>query len=173
MADEVKDAGQSSPAKKSGRLIPITIVLAIMAAEGVAVYFVARMLGSNPAAAVAAVEAAKAEAETKDGTVELDLAETRPSNSLTGRFITFHVRVSALVKQSQSDEAKALIESNKNRIQDAVNVVFRGAEPAHLKEPGLESIRRRIEHEVERVLGRDDLIQQVLIPQMLQSSPGL
>ena len=173
MADDVKDTEQAPPAKKAGRLLPIAIILGVMVAEGVVVYFAARMFGASPAAAVAAVEAAKTDAESKDSTVETDLAETRPSNSLTGRFITFNVRVSALVKKADADEAKTLIESNKNRIQDAINVVFRGAEPAHLKEPGLESIRRRIEHEVERVLGRDDLIQQVLIPQMLQSSPGL
>ena len=59
------------------------------------------------------------------------------------------------------------------RLEDAVNTVIRSSEPKHFTEPGLESIKRRFKHEFDVAFGDKELIHAVLIPQLLQSGPGV
>ena len=104
---------------------------------------------------------------------EIELPECRPSNRETGKLILFRMRVSVLVSTPQVERAKALIDANKSKIHDRINYVIRSADPLHLNEPGLETIKRRIKQELDGVTGDADLIQEVLIPELLQSGYGL
>jgi flagellar basal body-associated protein FliL len=92
---------------------------------------------------------------------------------MTGKLITLKIRVSALVASADAERAKTLVEANKARINDRINFVVRSAEPQDLNEPGLETIKRRIKHELAKVLDDERLLQEVLIPEMLQSGSGL
>jgi flagellar basal body-associated protein FliL len=78
-----------------------------------------------------------------------------------------------LVASADAERAKQIAEANKARINDRVNVVIRSAEPKDLNEPGLETIKRRLKHELARVMGDEQLIQEILIPEFLQSGSGL
>ncbi len=167
-----------SPQKRSK--LPILIVAGLMLVEGVAIFAAAKyFLSGSPTV----VKAADADAPPDFGadrsgrgslnTAEVELSECRPSNTVTGRLLTFRVRVSALVKQSDHERMKTLVTTNQARITDRVNYVVRSAEPQQLNEPGLESIKRRLKHEFDAILGDETLIQEVLIPEMLQSGPGL
>jgi len=51
-----------------------------------------------------------------------------------------------------------------------VTTVIRSADPKFLQEPGLETIRRQIKFELDKVLGDDKIIVDLLIPSLLQSS---
>mgnify|MGYP001577571254 FL=1 len=196
-AEEVESKPETSPNKPKGRGLSLVLVAILMGAEGVGVFFVTKMFaGSEPSSAAASEgesspapptegHAAKSEhgatgehggkspTGAVGGQVEIDLTECRPSNKMTGKLITLKIRVSALVASAEVERARTLAEANKARINDRVNFVIRSAEPQALNEPGLETIKRRLKHELAKVLGDEQLIQEVLIPEMLQSGSGL
>ncbi|MBI4717323.1 MAG: flagellar basal body-associated FliL family protein [Planctomycetes bacterium] len=103
----------------------------------------------------------------------MELGECRPSNKMTGKNILFQLRVSILVGGSDQERAKKLVEAKQARIRDRINFVIRSAEPTYLNEPGLETIKRRIKHELDRVFDDNEIIREVLIPELLQSGSGL
>ena len=75
--------------------------------------------------------------------------------------------------QSDTEKAANLVKANQARINDRVNFIIRAAEPQHLKEPGLDTIKRKLKAELDRVLGEENLIKEVLVPDFLQSGPGV
>jgi flagellar basal body-associated protein FliL len=183
---------EAAPApKKKGRLMPMVVVGGLMTAEGAGVFFVTKaFFGAQPAAATGAEHEATP-AHGEDGghgdhgdkpaahgagtsaQAEIELTDCKPSNRVSGKLITLRIRVSALVASAETERAKQLAEANKARINDRVNVVIRSADPKELNEPGLETIKRRLKHELAKVLGDEKLIQEILIPEMLQSGSGL
>lgn len=178
MADDAaadKKETKEKGAKKSK--LPLMIVLAMMLGEGAAIFFVAKMMfGPNPLDPVAAAEVAEAEGDAADAeaapvdqTAEVDIADCRPSNKASGRLQTYRLRVSALVRSEDAEKVNGLVESNRARIEDRVNFVIRSAEPHHLEEPGLETVKRRVKRELDQILGDEQLILEILIPELLQS----
>ena len=178
MADENVESKPAAPEKKRNKL-PFIVIAALMGIEGVAVFFVAKVfILPEPAAAVAAEDSAQKLgreklAEEAVPTAEVPLTDCRPSNRVTGKLVTFRLRVTALVALEDKERTAALVEANEARITDRINFVIRSAEPQHLNEPGLETVKRRFKHEMDRILGNERLIREILIPQMLQSGPGV
>jgi len=176
MADEQPKPPSDVKPARATRLAPILIVAALMVAEGVAIFALARIISPAPVAAMAESDEhgeSGASKEAGANLAEIALAECRPSNKVAGKFVSFHVRVSALVDKENLERVTAMVESKKATLEDAVNVVIRSAEPVHFNEPGLETIRRRLKHEFGRVFHDEELIRQVLIPQFLQSGSGV
>ena len=172
MADEKIGAAAGGTEPKSGRRLSILVVAALMVGEGAGVYFLANALSPPPVSADASA------GEGDDSTAmadlaEIELAECRPSNRMAGRFITYHIRVLGLVQADRLTEIESLAQSRRARLEDAVNVVVRSADPKHLDEPELGTIRRRLEYEFDRIFGDEDVIREVVIPQLLQSRPGV
>ena len=161
---------------RKGRMVGILVVVLLMVAEGVGVFFVARAMSPPPAPALAAKGGSGDGEKPNQGKAdfaEIELAECRPSNMMTGKFVTYHIRVSALVAADDQDRAESLVRSKRARLEDRVNAVIRSAQPKHLNEPELGTIKRRLKHEFDQIFGDDLLIEKVLIPQMLQSGPGV
>lgn len=170
MADEEVKEQAAEPGKKKGRLVPILIIAGMMIGEGVGVFFLAKTISPDPSAAIAV------EGESTDGgsadeaaLMEIELAECRPSNKMGGKLIAFHIRVSGLVSSKDFEAVKEMVETKQGRIEDSVNIVIRSSEPKHFNEPGLETIKRRLKKELDRILNDPELIKGVLIPQFLQS----
>jgi|CXWL01.1.fsa_nt_gi flagellar basal body-associated protein FliL len=192
-AAQGENASASTEPTKSSRKKPLLIVAALMLVEGVAIFFGTRMLtGSAPASADAAHASPDAPGAVESGGHgggqggegaknapfesefgEIAISECRPTNRVSGRLVTFRMRVSVLVKAAELEKAKGLIESNKARIDDRINFVIRSADPAFLNEPTLETIKRRLKAELDRLMGDEHLIEEILIPEMLASAPGL
>ena len=104
---------------------------------------------------------------------EVEVAECRPSNKMSGKFITFHLRVSVLVAAADVEQVEKMVKAKRARLLDRINFVVRSADPRHLNEPNLETVKRRLKHEFDRIFGDEELIEAVLIPQMLQSGSGV
>jgi len=166
---------QANPRSK----LPFIVVALLMAIEGVAIFAVTKFFISTPAVVHGeGLDARPAfddprKAIDSQPTAEVEITECRPSNSVTGKLLTFKLRVSALVLRSDMERATELVGVNEARLTDRVNFVIRSAEPHHLSEPGLETIKRRFKHEIDGILGDPALIKEVLVPEMLQSGPGL
>ncbi len=197
-AEKPAAAPAESPAgadsKKSSKKKPLLIVGILMLLEGVGVFFGTKMLtGGSPAAADAEHPSETAHAAPEGGSHgggehggegaknapfesefgEIAVSECRPTNRESGRLVTFRMRVSVLVKAAELEKAKGMIEANKARIDDRINFVIRSADPAFLNEPTLATIKRRLKAEFDRLLGDEHLIEEILIPEMLASAPGL
>lgn len=176
MPPEATETQPAAPVKSKGKRVPIMIVAGVMLLEGVGVFVLAKLIGSAPVT----VAAAEVEGEEKapedanaDAYAEVELVECRPSNMMSGRFITFQVRVSCLVDHKDQERAQKMAGAKRARIEDGVNTVFRSAEPKHLAEPELETLKRRLKHEIDQIFGEDQLVKRILIPQLLQSRPGV
>jgi len=158
---------------KNSKLVPILVVSLLMLGEGVAIFFLVKSVSPVPAESLASDGEMDMKAFGGDKMSEVELVECRPSNRMGGKLITFHIRVSGLVTAGDKERAIELVEAKKARLEDGVNIVIRSAEPKHLNEPGLETIKRRLKYEIGRVFGDDELIKDVLLPQVLQSGPGV
>ncbi|MFQ5461730.1 MAG: hypothetical protein ACE5E5_03790 [Phycisphaerae bacterium] len=175
MADDAKNP-EEVKAPKSGKMMQLAIIVSLMAAEGVGVFFVAQAMGPDPD------QAAGAEMGEGDGSgdidgkpeyVEIELAQCRTSNKMSGKIINFQMRVTGLVLSEREEEAKELVKSNNSRIFDRLNFVIRSAEMRHLNEPELKTIKRRLKMEFDRIFGDPGLIQEIVIPELLQSGSGV
>lgn len=175
MANEEGGAAPEVDAGKPRRLVPVLIVALLMGVEGVGVFFLAKAISPEPVAALAA------DIEGEDGAgmagqeamTEVELVDCRPSNMMGGKFITFDMRVSGLVATEDVERAERLIRAKRARLEDGVNTVIRSAEPKHLNEPKLTTIKRRLKIEFDEIFGDDELIKEVLIPKWLQSRRGV
>ena len=172
MADENANSAEGNKNTRHSRRISILIVVALMIGEGLAVYFIADALSPAPLPAIAA-DGEGDDSATISDLAEIELAECRPSNKMAGRFITYHIRVLGLVQAEQLTEIETMARARRARLEDAVNVVIRSADPKHLDEPELGTIKRRIKYEFDRIFGNESLIQEIVIPQLLQSRPGV
>jgi hypothetical protein len=149
-------------------------VALLMGAEGVAVFLLAQVLGPGPAQAFGASNGNGGSAgRGGDEFAEVELADCRPSNKMSGRFITLHIRVSALVSSGDLERVEKLVRRKQARIDDGVNTIIRSAELVHLNEPKLETIRRRLKFEFGRIFGDEELVKEVLIPEWQQSRSGV
>lgn len=177
MPDNEMAEGTGRRAKKgSARWMQVIIVSVLMIGEGLGIFLVTKSMSQDPAAAAAAESqgaAGDADSLLVSDVTEIELTECKPNNRMTGKLITLQLRVSALVAQEEVERAKKLVEATRSRIRDRVNYVVRSADPKHLNEPGLETIKRRIKHELDEVFEDDQLIQAVLIPEFLQSGSGV
>ena len=174
MADDTMSPPTASGGRKS-KMVPLIVIALLMLGEGVGVYFVANMISSDPIAA-AAQELGAAGGEDRGTTsalAELEVAECRPSNKMSGKLISFRLRVLVLVPQVEVKRATALIEERGGRLRDRINFVVRSVEPQHLNEPGLETLKRRLKLEFDHVLDDDSLVHEVLVPELLQSGGGV
>ncbi|RJP35176.1 MAG: hypothetical protein C4547_09830 [Phycisphaerales bacterium] len=170
MADEKDNAAAGSA--RGGRRTTVIVVGAIMLVEGVGIYLAVNMLTQKPeAAAAAALEAAKAEAAVppEDSLVEAALADCRVVNAKEGRLYRYSIRVSVLVERSDLERLQKLIESRRSRIDERINIALRSAEPRQLKEPGFETLKRRLKADLADVFGDNALVRDVIIPELIQT----
>ena len=175
MAD---DDVQATPAQaKSGsKKMQVLVVALLMIGEGVAIYLLANSLGQAPASAIAVGAGPGDNATgvvTDEQLTEVELAECRPSNKMSGKLINFHVRVSVLVAAADRERVEKMAKARRARLLDRIQFVFRSADLKHLNEPALETVKRRLKHEFDRVFGDDELIKEVLIPERQQSGSGV
>lgn len=68
-------------------------------------------------------------------------------------------------KAKADSPAVAKIKMNERTIKDRLTRIVRSAEPTQLQEDGLETIKRQMKFELERILGDDVKIVEVLIPE--------
>ena len=180
MPDEGQVA-EPAAAPKSKKLITGLILLAIMVAEGGLIFAAMRMFGASPATTAAGEvdgDAAEASSLDDEGTpvgelAEVLLADTDAFNNRSGRLYMYHIQVTGLVKVANRDRLEQLAAERGATIRDRINTVIRGADPKHLNEPGLETLRRQIQFELNKIIGDDSLILELLIPQLLQSRTSL
>jgi flagellar basal body-associated protein FliL len=174
-------APQEGQAKPPGRgkknLIFGGIFLGIMIAEGVGVALVVKHFSSSPAPAEAAAPAHgaapagahgglnPAEGQKKAEDAELEVAAFRAQNSKARQVVMYDVKVVVAVSGEKEAELKGLLERKKAAIQDRFISTIRAADPAVLAEPDCATLRQQFRQILVELLGNEELVKNVLIPQ--------
>ena len=138
-------------------------------------FFGAQGTGPDPKLAAGAITGegdGSSDIDGKPEFVEIELAQCRTSNKMSGKIINFQMRVTGLVLSENKERAEELVHSKSSRIFDRLNFVIRSAEMRHLNEPELQTIKRRLKTEFDRIFGDPELIKEVIIPELLQSGSG-
>ena len=165
----VADATASPPSPRKKKILTVGIVVGIMLLEGVGVFVLVRMTSGPPEAAAGGevVEDPNQVIEQMDA--ELPLADCDAINRKVGQSIVVHLSLSVRVAAPDADRAAKLIEKRQSTIKDRVQMILRSADPQHLNEPNLDTVKRQVKFELDKILEDDQLIQEVLIPQILQT----
>jgi flagellar basal body-associated protein FliL len=71
------------------------------------------------------------------------------------------------------DTCKGLIDARKATIRDRLDTLLRNADPKYLNEPGLETLRRQIKFELDKVFKDEKLVDEILITKFLKSRANL
>ncbi len=173
------DEDVSVPAgPKSNKRTTILVIGGLMLAEGAMIFGAMKFFGADPAPASAETVSAESDgADSDQGSpgeiAEVVIAELDAYNNLSGRLYIYHLQVSAQVNPEQKEKIEALVLERAGTISDRINTVIRGIDPKHLNEPRLETVRRQIKFELDKVFGDDSLILELLIPKLLQSRANL
>ena len=162
----------SRPSLKKRLFLP-GIIGGIMLVEAVAMFVVVRAFGPKPAPVHAAEEPPNPQEQIDALDAEVAVAQCDAINRTSGQAVVVHLVISALVSPENTERMGKLMEKRRDTVQDRIQFVVRGADPKHLNEPGLETLRRDIKAELGKVLGDDELIVDLLIPQILQTRSNL
>jgi len=177
MADDKRNREQEETPEappKGRRWKPIAVVAVLMLLEGVGVFVLMRLVSPEPVAAVAAEDAESMDDPLRlAGKVEVPLCEISAFNRKEGRLYVYNAQISALVAAKDREKLERFVKARELSIKDRVQLVFRSADPKDLNDPGLETIKRQLRIEINNLLGGKDLIEELLIPKLLQSRANL
>jgi flagellar basal body-associated protein FliL len=173
MAADVKpDAESTAPKPRAiaGRFKNLIILAAIMLAEGGLIFFVTRMVFKSPELVAAdEVTSEQKMLEEVQDEVEIGLPELNAFNRREGRLYLYSIHVTVRIRRDDVAEAEQILEARQATIADRFNTVVRSAETQHLNEPGLNTLRRQFLFELNRILGTENLVVELLIPHFFQT----
>jgi len=153
-------AEAGAPAKKGGMKMIIAGAVVLLLEVGTVVVTM-KMAGGPKQIIAAPVATHPAEEVVKDA--EIKLMEARLPNLQGGKLYIYQFQ--AVVKVTEKDKKKVteLIAEKEFEIKDQIRTIVASSDPEELSEPGLETIRRKVMHQLEEDLGKE-LIKEVLIP---------
>ncbi len=152
---------QAVPKRKN--LLVLGIVGGVMLIEGVSLYFAMKMFGAGAKEGVSETVLAGLADKSAPHSSELVIAEFKALNEKSGATYMVDIKVCARVPSDRQGEAEGLVQSRKETILDRLNQLVRSADAQHLKEEDLATLRRLMAAELNAVLGKTDLIEEVLI----------
>ncbi len=115
--------------------------------------------------------AAGAGAAKADGKklVEITVIEFKAPNRVSGTTYIYDVKVALTTKADNKDKVQGSITERSATIMDRTRTIIAQTDPAKLgggQEPGLETLRRQIKHQLEEIIG-EGLIDEVVIPKCI------
>jgi flagellar basal body-associated protein FliL len=137
-----EEGGDGAPAKKSGGLKFIVVVLALLGIEGGILFFVFARGAPKHVEAAEPVVVSNPEDEKL---VELLVLDDRLVNDRTGISYLYETEVYVKVRKKDESWVKDEIERSKNEIRAQIGGIWRTAEPTHFQEPLFETLTRRVE----------------------------
>lgn len=193
MADDHKkdkaqtDGDAEGSSKKKGGIVGLlmktpVLVGGAMVLEAAALFIGFKMLGGGPDDSAAALQAelehgavqydshgdpipASASHGDLAGETMLSIAEVRAHNTKSGRDYIFDVTFYAMVDKVGAEATQSQIKEFQPLIQDRARTIIADLDPAKLSgsEPGLETLRRKMQHELDQILG-EHAVKSVVVP---------
>lgn len=104
-----------------------------------------------------------------NGVQEVDVVNFKATNRQSGKPYVYQVEVVALVKVSNLKKVENVLKGRKSTLEDRIRTIIAQSDPDKLSassEPGLETLRRQIKHEVELLSGEGSIIE-IVVPKCL------
>lgn len=156
---DVGGKGTWAPLKTCMMLMGIFLVEAF-AVTGLFVFLSPDSASASDKKAVAAAMAEK--------DVEIPVVKDKFANSLSGRTYLYDTEVVISSRNKHKEDVKKLLGEREAHIRADIAEIFRAAEPVHLHETTLATIRRQIQSRLNHHLGNSDenesYILEVIIP---------
>lgn len=125
---------------------------ALMAVEGIVLFFLLGSKGASNASEDAMVREAQAQASF----VEFDLGEFKVSNnSVEGSPMRIDCKIFAEVPEEYEPKFTESYETKQHRVRDAVQAVIRGATYADITDPDLGAVKRKLKKAITGVVGSE------------------
>lgn len=155
MADDADKQGAEKSESKKGGLSPklIGIIAGIMLVEAALVVVVMKF-AAGPSSA-SAMELEGAQLADLEAFSELKLLGSRFQNLSTGRVWDWEVEIFLKVRQKNIEHVTKVLERRQAEIQSGIAMIYRKAQHSHLKEPGLQTVSRKLNAFMNGVLGED------------------
>ncbi len=159
-------SSEQLPENKSKKsLITFGLFGGVMLVEGVAIFLCMRLLGTQPDPTLGVEGLNPPATQPWAETEELEVVQLRVQNMNSSRATLYSVKVVVVVHQNDAEKIKEFLASKQNTIEDALSRIIRSAEPQHLAEPGLETLKRQFLFELNALIGDEASIERVLIPE--------
>lgn len=157
-------APTTTDAKKTKKMGTAVIVGVVMVVEGVALFGAMKFLGGKPDHAEAA-EHAEAASKPVVEDEEIQVVQLRALNVKSGRPVLYSLKVFVRVPSDKAESIKKTLEKKRATVEDSVARIVRSADPSHLSEDGLETLRRQIQFELGRLTNDASGVSEILIPE--------
>lgn len=155
-------AASEAPAQKKSSMKMIILAVAVVAMEAGTVG-ATMMLSGGPKRAAAAEVPASMPAKEIEKDVEVPILEAKLPNNRDGRLYLYDLQVVAKVSEKRKEEATELLKERAAEVKDRIRTIIASSDTKSLSEPGLETLRRQVNYQLEQDLGKD-LIKELLIP---------
>ncbi len=175
--------------KAGGKLGGLPMMLGVvMIVEAAVIFAGIKFMGGSPktAGAEPATEATEAHGEAAAGghgaaaggekakedpkkVVEITVIEFKAPNRATGTTYIYDVKIAVTTKGANKETMTAAITNRSATIMDRIRTIIAQTDPTKLgggQEPGLETLRRQIKHQLEEIIG-EGLIDEVVIPKCI------
>ena len=155
MADEANTTeGTETKEKRKGGLSPklLAIILAVMAVEGVGVFFFVTMMSSTPEDAVAELVTDETDPEAL---VEVLLTEEQYQNMTSNQVWIWEAQIYLKVRRKNLEFVERQLEQRTAEIQEGITQIFRRAKLTELREPDFRTGSRQLTALVNDVFGMD------------------
>ncbi len=170
MADEAKteEVQTEAEAKSGGSKKILLIVVAIMVLETIGVGAFLFLSGGSPS--VAEADIIGDAGDSPDSLVEVQLVAERFQNMHTGRVWQWDTEVFIKVRKKDEQKVTEELERRKAEITAGVSELIRKATHSHLREPELQTLKRKLETYMTEIFGVDadnePRVTQVMIPKL-------
>ena len=161
--------------KNRGKLIAVGAILGVMILEAVVIFVLAKaFVVPKPPLAEAGVHGAlnPLAGQKAPEPVEVEIVKLRAQNDRSQRVLVYDLSIFAVVQSDKEAEFKELIEKRRETIKDRFTRIVRASDPARFLEPDLATLRAQFKNEINQVLGKADLVQEVLIPSIFSFGEG-
>jgi flagellar basal body-associated protein FliL len=166
--------GAPADNSKRRKLVSTLVAAGLILAEGAGIFIVTRMMYQRPATAAAAQKSPQEQAMASiEEQIEVALPEINAFNKREGRLFLYNLEVTVVVHKKCADNVKKVLDLRTSTILDRFNTVIRSADSKYLNEPGLDTLRRQFRFELDKVLGDDEVLLDLLIPRFYQSPADL
>lgn len=164
--EEVKPA-ESAPATEEApkKKLPVKVI-------GIALFVVilevatvggTMMMSGGPKRAQGADMPVTTQKAVVEKDVEVPIIEAKLPNAQRGKLYLYDLQVVAKVSEKNKTAVTELLNERASEVKDRIRTIVASSDPASLSEPGLETLRRQINYQLEQDLGKD-MIKELLIP---------
>jgi flagellar basal body-associated protein FliL len=144
------------------KLLMPSILASAMLLEGLTIFGAMKLFGADPVPA-SAVEGIAGLEEEANKSVEIDIASFKALNEKSGLTFMVDISVSAKVPADRLAETEAALEENGKTVVDRLTQAVRSADAKYLKEEDLATLRRKMKFELDKILGDETIVEELLI----------